>query len=129
MKNPTTKAGRPFELKITRFVPPVTVSDTLISAFEGGVGYWCQIDNEKGPDYRAGTCAEIVAGRAYLLLTDTETGKQHRLDRAAIQRGLKVMAELQPDHFRDMTSEDTSGDATTGDVLLQCCLLGEVYYG
>jgi hypothetical protein len=30
-------------------------------------------------------------------------------------------------HFGDMIGE--TGDATTGDVFLQCCLLGEVVYG
>lgn len=123
------KKTPPFELTIKRQIDPQAVADTLVSAFEGGTGYWCQIDNEKGPGYDAETCEKIVEGTAHLLLKDQETGKRYTLDRAKVERGLRVMAEDQPDHFRDMTSEDTSGDATTGDVLLQCCLLGEVLYG
>lgn len=123
--------AEPFTLSIRRDVTPRQVVDTLISAFEGGVGYWCQIDNEKGPDYSEAQLFRVVAGDSHLLLTDQEDDekRRYRLTRYRIACGLRLMAEQHPDHFRDMTSEDTSGDATTGDVLLQLCLFGDVIYG
>ena len=58
---------------------------------------------------------------------DDENYKTLVLDGAAILRGLKIMAEKYPKHFADfMTGND---DAITGDVFLQCCLLGEIVYG
>lgn len=108
-------------------VDPKKVANTLVSALEGGTGYWAQIDNEKGPNYTANTCDKIVAGKAHLLIVDLDTQQSRKLDRGAIEAGLVIMAKKYPQHFADMISEND--DATTGDVLLQCALLGEVIYG
>ena len=50
-----------------------------------------------------------------------------RLDLAAIKKGLQVMATKYPDQFNDIVSEND--DTITGDVFIQCCLLGEAVYG
>lgn len=125
-----TTTAKPFTLMVRREVTPRQVVDTLISAFEGGVGYWCQIDNLNGPDYSEKQLFRVVAGDGFLLLIDKEDNDRSiRLTRPKLAAALRLMAENHPDDFRDMTSEDTSGDATTGDVLLQLALLGEVAYG
>jgi hypothetical protein len=49
-----------------------------------------------------------------------------RLDLEAIARGLAAMAGKYPRHFADLVNENT--DAITADVLLQCCLFGELIY-
>ena len=49
------------------------------------------------------------------------------LDGDAVQRGLQTMAEKYPRHWGDFIRENE--DAITGDVFIQCCLLGEVVYG
>ncbi len=49
-----------------------------------------------------------------------------RLDLTSIANGLNVMASRYPRHFADFLNENTDG--ITGDVFLQCCLLGEVIH-
>jgi hypothetical protein len=131
----------------------VTVSDEMIHgalccAFEGGTGYWCRIDDydlaegltledfheggkmQNGEIYwhpsqlipMAEGCAVICCEHA-----GPEEPK-HRLDRAAIERGLQVMADKYPEHFTDLLNWRRC-DADTGDAFLQCCLLGELVYG
>ncbi len=104
------------------------IEGVLVSALEGGIGYWAQIDNVNGPDYSSKTCENIVKGTAHLLMTDVEDGQQNmRLDRAAVEKGLKLMAEKFPRHMADILNGDD--DAETGDVLVQLALLGEIVYG
>ena len=50
-----------------------------------------------------------------------------RLDRESIKKGLMLMADKYPRHFNDFVNDND--DAITGDVFLQCCLLGDVVYG
>jgi hypothetical protein len=49
-----------------------------------------------------------------------------RLDLKSIGRGLELLATKYPRHFADLINENT--DAITADVLLQCCLFGELIY-
>lgn len=56
---------------------------------------------------------------------DSET--VYRLDREALQRGLKIMGEKYPHLMGDFVNENE--DAITGDAFIQCALLGEIVYG
>jgi hypothetical protein len=49
-----------------------------------------------------------------------------RLDLNAIGRGLDDLATKYPRHFADLVNENS--DPITADVLLQCCLFGELVY-
>jgi hypothetical protein len=49
-----------------------------------------------------------------------------RLDLKSIRRGLEDLAAKYPRHFADLVNENT--DAITANVLLQCCLFGELIY-
>lgn len=49
-----------------------------------------------------------------------------RLDLRSIRRGLEDLATKYPRHFADLVNENT--DAITANVLLQCCLFGELIY-
>lgn len=51
----------------------------------------------------------------------------YELDRASLERGLNIMAEKYPRHFKDFLMENE--DVITGTVFVQCCLLGKVIYG
>ena len=119
----------PFE--VVKKIDAQRIADTLVSALEGGTGYWCQIDNEKGPNYNSKTCDRIAAGHAHLLIIEDcgegDEPKTHKLDRCALDLGLRIMADKYPKHFADIVNEND--DAETGDVLLQCALLGEIVYG
>jgi hypothetical protein len=125
------------------------VRDLLCSGFEGGVGYWCCIDGYTKPKGKSPAIAKWkwpvavgereewppycwypLAGGAVLCTEDCHEGdapKERVLDAAAIDRGLKVMAKKYPRHFGNWLSE--RDDAETGDVFIQCCLLGEIVYG
>jgi hypothetical protein len=50
-----------------------------------------------------------------------------RLDLKSIAQGLDSLATKYPRHFADLVNENP--DAITADVLLQCCLFGELIYG
>lgn len=49
------------------------------------------------------------------------------LNLKAVERGLGVMFQKYPHHYADFQKDNA--DAVTGDVFLQCCLLGDVVYG
>jgi hypothetical protein len=71
----------------------------------------------------------LVNGCALLIRSNDLEKDQplRRLDRAAIQKGLQLMAEKRLKHFEDIMRENE--DETTGDVFLQMCLFGDVVYG
>lgn len=52
----------------------------------------------------------------------------HCLTFEKLMLGVRTMAEKYPQHFADMLKEGAS-DATTGDVLVQCAIFGEIKYG
>ncbi len=126
------------------------IRNLLCCAFEGGSNYWYMIDKAiyppgfKSKDYGEGGkgqngpnywhWAELLPtqeGGALIISSkegDEINGtKTWRLDREAIQHGLKIMAEECPQHYGNFLSENE--DAITGDVFLQCCLFGEIVYG
>lgn len=107
------------------------LADVLCSAYEGGSNYWArQSDGKKSP-YRfaalSGGVLQFVPDFA-VEITDVEDGeKKYPLTLARLRHGLQVMATKYPRHFADILAEND--DATTGDVLLQCAIFGELVYG
>jgi hypothetical protein len=123
------------------------VRDLLCGAFEGGSNYWYMIERRnyapgvKGKDFLKG--GKLTDPKQYwhpcqliplhpgcsLTISDQEDDakKEYTLDRAAIERGVQVMAEKFTRHFSNVVNEND--DATTADVFLQCCLFGDVIYG
>ncbi len=95
------------------------VEDLLCSAYEGGSNYWAESD---GPYTQA-----FEPGGVILHEFEEDEPEDLLLDVSAIEKGLGIMAEKYPRHFANFLSEDD--DSTTGDVFLQCCLLGEIVYG
>jgi len=137
-KKKTTPAPAPIAVSIA--IDPKRIGDLLCSGLESGTHYWLRVDRKvrppKGtpvwrhaPDLGDGKFPHIdypLSG-GHLVVTDTEEGKKHRLDRAAIERGLAAMLTKAPRHFADFLAEDD--DAATADVFIQCCLFGEIVYG
>jgi hypothetical protein len=124
---------------ITKAFSLQTLSDLLACGFEGGVGYWCQIVGYTKPALVKSATGDTTifrhldypltggAVKCRIVDEDTEDGEVLVLDGAAIQRGLNVMAEKCPRQFNNIGT--AMEDAETGDVFIQCCLLGEVVYG
>lgn len=137
------------EIKVT--INDKKIYNLLCCAFEGGSNYWYMIDAVQYPpgftseDYREGgkaqpdpksywAWAQIVPMQKGGKLTictkeddEVDGKKKWALNRAAIERGLKIMAEKYPTHFGDVIGETEDGN--TGDVFLQCCLFGELVFG
>jgi len=132
------------------------IADLICSGMEGGsygVASWGQIDSYVDPPEGKPTpekLAEVfeggsgwtdklykhnqyplIDGAAVILSVrdsaDEEEGKLLRFDIEAVKRGLQLMADKYPKHFADFMNEND--DAITGDVFVQCCVLGDVVYG
>jgi len=100
-------------------IPQQRVEDLLCNAFEDGSAYWAEADGDHTQAFEPG--GVIVREFEEFLAPDLV------LNVAAIQSGLAIMEEKYPIHFANFLNEDD--DAETGDVFLQCCLLGEIVYG
>lgn len=111
----------------------------LCSAFEGGVGYWCRIMDTVEPEEAAESelndfpsyCSFPLEGGAVVCRRDEEeTDSKYTplvLNEESIRKGLSIFATKYPHHFADFI--DGNFDALTGDVFVQCCLLGDCEYG
>lgn len=147
-KSAATKPTDTFPVTVN--VPVSAIANMLASAFEGGSNYWiAEIDPKappKGklvmhlPDLGSGVYPHIdyplsEGGRMLVLCGedyDNPARKDKRwvLDRAAIAKGLGIMAAKYPGHFGNMIDEEHgNADAETGDVFVQCCLFGEIVFG
>jgi hypothetical protein len=123
-------------------IPIERIMDLVATAFEGGVGYWCQIvEFRKPPELVYRTDPEEVyrhidypvnEGGALILTEDPgvggeDTGDRWVFDRAAIERGLTLMHEKAPYHWKNFVEENE--DADTADAFVQYAVLGSVVYG
>lgn len=120
-----------FTVAVKKELSAKRVSGLLCTAFEGGSNYWYLIEDFENPDNVPVEFRHVelpfVGGAVLVSVPDDGDGKVYRLDRAAVERGLAVMAEKYPRHLLDFIEEND--DADTGDVFLQCALFGEVIYG
>lgn len=128
-------------LTVTHEVPLSRIADLICCAVEGGVNrYWMRIERTRKPRkpvaYVSPQDGKIYPHIDYALckggaitFRDTEDATRPLmvLDLDAIKRGLALMPKLTPRHWADFLSENE--DASTGDVFVQLCLLGEIVYG
>jgi hypothetical protein len=113
------------EVKVT--VLDEVVEGVLASAFDSGIAYWARVAGQGRINEECAECwlhAVPLRGGWVDLSDGTQT---RRLNRAAVQRGLEQMANHYGKHFGNVL---TGGyDASTGDILVQLALFGEVRYG
>jgi len=103
-------------------IPEKRIVDLLCCAYEGGSHYW------SSGDRRPYTIDGDTLRLPVTVFEEDDFQKTpHTLDFAAIQRGFQVMAEKYPWHLAHFLEENE--DAETGDVFLQCAVLGEIVYG
>ncbi len=119
------------EVRTTRKVSNRLVFDMLISAFEGGINYWCSdLDTAEGYDHITATKAFAMGSLDKIRLYDQEyergTGRWVELTQERMRRGLRLMAKNSPRHFDNMFDDP---DAETSDVLIQYAVFGKVVYG
>lgn len=116
-------------VKVEHTIDKQRLEDLLVGAFEGGSNYWIQrVDwrSARRDAYEAafddGVTIVVSSERG-----DPNGGRKERLDLAAMEKGLQLMADKYPRHMADLLNGND--DATTADVWLQLCLFGEVVYG
>lgn len=102
--------------------------DHLVSAIEGGSNYWAEID---AGEHQPGWTNYFTATFTVIEMSDEKAGVLHgqkyQLNKDKLKAGLSVLAKKYSHHFCDILRE--FGDATTGDVLVQCALFGDIIYG
>jgi hypothetical protein len=100
------------------------LTEIIVNAMDAAdIGYWASVP--RGAEHM-----DVLSGKASAIVTEREgphdgqgNGK-HELTGAKVRSGLQVMSEKYPHHW----AEDNA-DCTTGDVLIQCALFGEIVYG
>lgn len=120
----------PKTFPVTTQIAASVVEGLVTTAFEGGSNYWYSSLAPDNADDLEGIGywhieLPLMPGR-YVTFEDLE-GDEHKLDLAAIQRGLSAMAMRHPRDMADALNQEDDGD--TADVFLQCCVFGKVIYG
>lgn len=116
------------DVKLTDEQYKQIVEDNIISAIEGGSNYWYWIEKGKwnaGAHIWDGTM--VISNKKLLESEPKEKLIEKKLDTHSIEKGWEVFKNKYPKHYKDAVSEN--GDAHTGDILLQCIVLGHVIYG
>lgn len=113
---------------IERQVSAELISDTLITAVESAISYWCssmisRFKNESDIPYYANCFDYNWMVEIYIY----DEPDSIILDINSIEKGIQIMSDNYPKHYMDMLNEE--GDAITADVLFQCIAFGEVVYG
>jgi len=126
-----------FPIVSKREIDAERVWGLLITAFEGGIGYWAQIYDYQEPPgepfrgdpehlYRYADYPLSEGGA--VILSDMEgSEEQWSLDLTTIRSGLEKLCEHEPRRVEEIMSEDY--DAETADVFVQHCIFGEIVYG
>lgn len=106
---------------VTIKVPKQRVHDALTGTIESSNGsrYWANIDVG---EHSLGWANYFTAK-----FTTIDTGSTFRLTQKKLDHGLNILARKYFHIFADIMSE--SGDAMTGDALVQCALFGDIIYG
>ena len=139
---------------VTKQIPVDRVQDLLCCALEGGSNYWYRIEKFIEPteflnycdsrsnhdekpdfkpevfrhiDYPTNPGGSIIVSDYHGVEGDVKSMTKTKLNIKSISKGLKIMAEKYPRHYGNFTSDNE--DAETGDVFLQCCVLGTLVYG
>jgi len=134
MSNDVVQDEKDTTFSVTFKVPEQRIKDLICCGMESGgygsfqiVGY----DPENISDHNACEYPHIDApflGGAVLMKDKYgDEPTVYRFDLEAVKRGLTIMGAKYPRQMTELVMEDE--DAETGDVFLQCALLGEAIYG
>lgn len=113
------------------YVDAETLCDVLCTAVEGGIGYWCMIDNttedfketyEKGMNTSESVSYILIAKKGKVILKDTE-GVSHSLSLEKLLSGISLNA-LQRPFDCDLECHDT----ITADCIIQYAIFGRIVY-
>ena len=117
------------------------VEDIVCTAIEGGIGYWCCLDNttdafEEAPDDEptAITAAKVLLdGGKIRLLDEEDEDKPYFLDIEALMQGFRLWIERGYDYYGAVACNGEVDveqiDAPAADAIFQLALFGDVVYG
>lgn len=110
------------------------LDDLLITAIEGGVGYWCSVARIRTASYsgRPWYATTFSDGAGLMVYPAEPDGvfpddKPVKLTLARAVQGLELLAEHHPSRWSEFITEQY--DVETADVWMQLAVLGEVVYG
>jgi hypothetical protein len=113
-----------FEVQVPLYITAERIDDLLCSAFEGGANYWASITLNGSS--KENTYFELVE-QGKVEVEDYEEGETYPLTVESIEKALKIMGDKYDWHLKNIINENDDGE--TGDVLLQCAVLGDIVYG
>lgn len=114
------------------------VADLMVTAFEGGSGYWCGVhgytlNRPKTSDRVEPWYADpnTWSNPFIIVFYDIEDeAETWTLDNQKLAEGLKAYAQAYPEALaRDFTEDGYEGDADDADTALQMILFGTLVYG
>lgn len=112
------------QIIILKEVTDKDIANLLDEASRGST-YWASEVSDLGYE---SVVKNILTGKKVFTIKDYEDNdKIYQLNLDAIKSGLEIMADKFPKVFAEVLLDNT--DAGTGDIFLQCALLGEVLYG
>lgn len=129
---------------ITMFMDMDVVEYNIVTALYGGINYWAGLDSTKKWKYPENHkkrhedetqdvyIARLILEGGAVKFYDVEDESNEEandwyLDLNKMVKGFILMMQKSPSHFADLLAEN--GDATTSDVYIQYCLLGDIVYG
>lgn len=108
------------------------IKDLLCCALEGGSNYWYNIKKYINPnkvkvEYRHIDLPFIDGCGLEIEDIEGDEPIPNILNKESMQKGLQIMADKYPEHFKNIIEDNE--DAETGDVFLQCSVLGDIVFG
>ena len=123
--------------KITVYLTQQDIDDIMVSAFEGGINYWCRRVVVQG-DYLGKYASEQISRGGKLAIWLDEPFENDKtcyvLDRDKFLAGFKLWIESDGDSYDAIDYSDGSVDcgqidAICADEIIQYALFGEVVFG
>lgn len=117
------------------------ISDLMVTALEGGIGYWAQLDNSgdewKKANRPEGECISETAGRLLLegktvRLIDEEEEETHELTLDKLLKGIAKWFMDGNDNYGVIAAGELDMcqcDSDCADGIIQTAIFGEIVYG
>lgn len=109
------------------------INDLLVTAFEGGINYWCgSVELKDGSLTNELTekviySSDVISLGGTLVLQDAESDDKWELTKDKFLSGLKQT--IKHYQFKDVQDLIDNHDAEVADVLIQYALFNEVVFG
>ena len=104
------------------------IDDLMVTAFEGGINYWCgYAEIVEKPETECTLKSEVISRNGALELFDDESDDTWILTREKFLKGVeKALNHFEYSNIQDMIENH---DAETVDVIIQYALFDEIIFG